>query len=195
MSLIFLIMLVYATTFCALIHKANHHPVNNPKTKKEQVKTTVIDLSAVLLSSSLIILHLIRLHKKANSFASHIVRNIIKKTMIKHPALQQYKQILSNPKALTIATNIVSNALPSETRKTIVQIIRDSDILNIDGSSFKLPRPQTIKTIKKAVSQIMHIIETHIENNPDFVFTVYSAMEIAQKSIPAVHTKQPVKTR
>ena len=188
-------MLVYATAFCVAIYKTNHHPVNNPKTKKEQVKTTVIDLSAVLLSSALIILHLIRLHKKANSFASHIVRNIIKKTMIKHPALQQYKQILSNPKALTIAANIVSNALPSETRKTIVQIIRDSDILNIDGSSFKLPRPQTVKTIKKAVSQIMHIIETHIENNPDFVFTVYSAMEIAQKSIPAVHTNQPVKTR
>ena len=188
-------MLVYATAFCVAIYKTNHHPINNPKTKKELVKTTVVDLSAVLLSSALIILHLINLHKKANSFASHIVRNIIKKLMIKHPALQQYKQILSNPKALTIATNIVSNALPSETRKTIVQIIRDSDILNIDGSSFKLPRPQTIKTIKKAVSQIMHVIEKHTENNPDFVFTVYSAMEIAQKSIPAQTPKTPVKIR
>ena len=188
-------MLVYATTFCALIHKANHHPVNNPKTKKELVKTVVVDFSAVLISSVLIILHLIGLHKKANAFASHIVRNYIKKIMIKHPALQQYKQILSNPKALTIATNGVCNALPGDVKKTIVQIIRDSDILNIDGSSFKLPRPQTVKTIKKTVSQIMHVIEKHTENNPDFVFAVYSAMEIAQKSIPVVRIKQPIRAR
>lgn len=188
-------MLVYATAFCVAIYKTNHHPVNNPKTKKELVKTTAIDLSAVLFSSVLIILHLINLHKKANSFSSHIVRNYIKKIMIQHPALQQYKQILSNPKALTIATNAVSNALPSDIKKTIVQIIRDSDILNIDGSSFKLPRPQTVKTIKKAVSQITHVIEKHTENNPDFVFTVYSAMEIAQKSMPDVHKNLSIKSR
>lgn len=188
MSIILLIMLVYATTFCAVVCNLNHHPANKPETKKEIVKTSVIDVSAVLISALLIILHLINLHKKANTFASHIVRNYIRQTMRKHPAVKQYASVLTNPKTLQIVANGVSNALPDNVKKVILQIIRDSDILNIDGSSFRMPRPHTVKNIRKAVSQITGVIERYAENDPEFISKIYSIMEIAQKSIT---TKQP----
>ncbi len=188
MSIILLIMLVYATVFCAVVCNLNHHPANKPETKKEMVKTSVIDVSAVLISALLIILHLINLHKKANTFASHIVRNYIRQVMRAYPALKQYQSVLADPKTLQIVANGVSNALPGDTKKTILQIIRDSDILNIDGSSFRIPRPHTVKNIRKTVSQITGVIERYTESNPEFIFKIYSVMEIAQKSITP---KQP----
>ena len=176
-------MLVYATAFCAIICNLNHHPVNKPETKKEMVKTSTIDISAVLISALLITLHLVNLHKKANAFASHIVRNYIRHVMCEHPAVKQYASVLTNPKTLQIVANGVSNALPGDIKRAILQIIRDSDILNIDGSSFRMPRPHTVKNIRKAVSQITGVIERYVENNPEFIFKIYFVMEIAQKSM------------
>ncbi|MBR6009837.1 MAG: hypothetical protein IKP35_00250 [Alphaproteobacteria bacterium] len=195
MSIILLIMLVYATAFCAIICNLNHHPANKPETKKEMVKTSVIDVSAVLISAFLITLHLVNLHKKANAFASHIVRNYIRQMMRGHPALKQYQSVLTNPKTLQIVANGVSNALPDDTKKTILQIIRDSDILNIDGSSFRMPRPHTVKNIRKAISQITSVIERYAKNNPEFIFKIYSVMEIAQKSMMNSPNKTNTKTR
>lgn len=188
-------MLVYATAFCAVVCNLNHHPANKPETKKEMVKTSVIDVSAVLISALLIILHLINLHKKANTFASHIVRNYIRQVMLAYPALKQYQSVLADPKTLQIVANGVSNALPGDTKKTILQIIRDSDILNIDGSSFRMPHPHTVKNIRKAISQITGVIERYTESNPEFIFKIYSVMEIAQKSMMNSPNKTNTKTR
>ena len=188
-------MLMYATAFCGIMYNLNHHPANKPETKKEKVKTSAIDISAVLISALLITLHLVNLHKKANTFASHIVRNYIRHVMCEHPAVKQYASVLTNPKTLQIVANGVSNALPGDIKKTILQIIRDSDILNIDGSSFRMPRPHTVKNIRKAVSQITGVIERYAENNPEFIFKIYSIMEFTQKSMMNSPNKTNTKTR